>query len=165
MKYLLILLALFISANAYSDPRMERDVCHFPYNNIDADNEVYRYHSCDYDLVQKVVNGVNVVSGSSHYRKCYDITQGTFPAAAFSFLKGTDANQVTYPDGDGYSGYAVLGTACALVTQNFNAGTGTFSYDEYTTNDWNIEIELGDYDFNTRKLCMDFTEHCRNARQ
>ena len=170
MKYLIFIIALAVTFinPVYADPRIEaeQDLCHFPYNPDDTDNEVYSWSCDDADLIQRVdAAGNNIVSGSAKESREYELTDLTFPQKAYLLLTGSDADPVKYPDGDGFrTGYiTATGSACAMVTSNYDAGAGANNQTEYTSNDWNIEIIINRYEYQTDLMRYDYSLNCRNG--
>ena len=61
--FLLLVAGMFYGASLQADPRLEKDVCHFPYNNIDADNELESRVVAAENVYKKVVFENNQIVG------------------------------------------------------------------------------------------------------
>lgn len=162
---ILIIASFFIGVqSAQADQRFEswQGICHFAYDEADDDNEVY-FANC-----QNVINTHDGQDGQG--RKAYGTSTvkqkyPIFDAVAYikgvdTYLKGADADNTQYPDSKYTS---APNTPCVMVTSNYNAANDDNNETVYVTNDWNLSIEWGKYDFEDRSNTLTYKLSCRGG--
>lgn len=131
--------AAYMVSPANADPRLEKDLCHFPYDVNNADNEI-KSHSCKNEVnPYDSGDGQGELGyGSGSMETTYRLPEGVYPKVTDVKLKGTDATNL-------YQDHQVLNSECVMVTSNYNSNTGTYNITEYRTRDWNLELASFDY--------------------
>ena len=152
MKSFIILSISFflMSSDVIADNYFGSDTgtCTFAY---DKNNHV-SFPNCESALnVYESVPGQGfAANGSSAVVYKYKLLNYTYPRLAGSFLKGDGASGSMYPD----SKYKTISGSFCHMTDDVAT---------YKTNDWNMELNYGQYDYKTDIMPIYYVINCRGG--
>jgi hypothetical protein len=161
--FILSVTLLAVSFTATADQRFEswQGLCHFAYDVNDKDNEVYFANCLNSINTYDANDGQGRLAyGTSKVTQIYKLTDYTIPQFKDVKLKGVDAAKMQYPNNI-YK--TALNTLCVMVTSNYDAGNDDNNETVYNTNDWNLEIDLGQYDYKNDEMIVTYTLDCRRG--
>ena len=166
LKYFMMALVAGILAMPFvvqADQRMEtwQGLCHFALDPADDDNEVY-FANCKNtidtpdtgDGTGRKANGMSIVKAK------YDIFGRAYPNYRNLKLAGPENTRYDYFN---TAERAVIETPCVMVTSNYNAANDDNNETVYITNDWTVDIEYTNIEFDNFTFDIVYTLSCRNG--